>query len=100
MDGDEIIETDDTIVWARQFEINDRIIGKTKISEEIKVSTVFLGVDHADTPEGPPVLFETMVFGGPNDQETQRYCTVKQARDGHAEMVRSEQAREAECQNL
>lgn len=36
------------------------------------VSTVFLGLDHNWRPDGPPILWETMVFGGPHDQEQWR----------------------------
>lgn len=48
------------------------------------VSTVFLGCDHNWSGEGPPVLFETMVFGGPLDEEQVRYCTLAEARAGHS----------------
>ena len=33
-------------------------------AEPIHVSTVWLGIDHAYTEGGPPVIFETMIFGG------------------------------------
>jgi hypothetical protein len=51
------------------------------------VSTVFLGIDHRYGPDGPPVLFETMVFGGPLDQEQERCCTWDEAEMMHARMV-------------
>lgn len=47
-----------------------------------QVSTVFLGVDHAFLG-GPPVLFETMVFGGERDGDMERYCTWEEAEAGH-----------------
>lgn len=50
------------------------------------VSTVFLGLDHG-WGEGPPILFETMVFGGPLDQEMERYCTWDEAVAGHERWV-------------
>jgi hypothetical protein len=53
---------------------------------EVRVSTVFLGIDHAW--EGPPLLFETMVFGGPLDEEMERYSTWEEAERGHAVMAR------------
>lgn len=52
--------------------------------EGVKVSTVFLGIDRAIF--GPPVLFETMVFGGVLDREKQWYCTWEEAKKGHEEM--------------
>lgn len=36
---------------------------------------------------GPPILFETMVFGGPLNEEQVRYVTWDEAERGHAEMV-------------
>jgi hypothetical protein len=33
----------------------------------IGISTVFLGLDHRHFGDGPPLLFETMVFGGSRD---------------------------------
>lgn len=54
---------------------------------DIKVSTVFLGIDHRFGMAGPPILFETMVFGGLLDQEQMRYATMVEARAGHVAMV-------------
>jgi hypothetical protein len=52
------------------------------------VSTVWLGLDHAHG-DGPPILFETMVFGEGSwtEQDCQRYTTELEARIGHTEMV-------------
>ena len=51
------------------------------------VSTVWLGLDHR-FGAGPPLIFETLVFGGPLDGEMQRYSTEQDAQAGHREMVR------------
>ena len=51
--------------------------------EPVTVSTVWLGLDHS-FGAGPPIIFETMVFGGPYNQECWRYSTEQQAREGHA----------------
>lgn len=51
-----------------------------------EVSTVFLGINHR-FGDGPPLIFESMVFGGPLDQEQRRYSTEVEARVGHAELV-------------
>lgn len=51
-----------------------------------EVSTVFLGLDHS-FGSGPPLLFETLVFGGPFDQEMERYATWVEAEYGHVRMV-------------
>lgn len=50
---------------------------------EAEVSTVFLALDHSHYPSGPPILFETMVFGGPHDEHTDRYATWDEAVAGH-----------------
>lgn len=54
----------------------------------ILVSTVFLGMDHG-YPADPtkPVVFETMVFGGPLDGSQGRYATYELAIKGHNEWV-------------
>jgi len=52
----------------------------------VTVSTVFLCFDHNFGP-GPPVLFETMVFGGEHDGEMERYTTYADALVGHDEML-------------
>lgn len=56
-------------------------------SDPVTVSTVFLGLDHNHWGEGPPILFETMAFGGPLDQHQVRYTTYGSAMRGHAELL-------------
>ena len=51
------------------------------------MSTVFLGLNHAVSENGPPLLFETMVFGGQLDSEQERYTTWEEAELGHSAMV-------------
>jgi hypothetical protein len=83
---------DDLMTWARWFKTADRTVsndydegdeGKT-----IRVSTVFLGLDHNFIGSGPPILYETMVFGGVLDGEMDRYATREEAMIGHQEMCR------------
>ena len=52
----------------------------------VRVSTVFLGLDHSHG-HGEPVLFETMVFGGKHDELMARYSTHTEALNGHREIV-------------
>jgi len=75
----------DVIEWARWFEKADRKVAHTKIGEAT-ISTVFLGLDHS-FGLGPPLIYETMVFGGKLDEEMERYSTWEQAEAGHAAMV-------------
>lgn len=52
--------------------------------DNTKVSTVFLGIDHSFGYGGPPVLFETMIFGGEQDGYQERCCTYDEAIAMHA----------------
>lgn len=66
-----------------------RTVARTMITTDrgrVEVSTVFLVLDHG-WDDGPPVLWETMTFGGPDDLATQRYRSVQDAIDGHADIV-------------
>lgn len=49
----------------------------------VRVSTVFLGLDHS-FGAGPPVLWETMIFGGDHDEYQERYTSYEDAVEGHA----------------
>jgi len=67
--------------WAQRFEKADRHVAMTE-HNGIKVSTVFLGLDHA-FGGGPPQLFETMIFGGEHDEYQERCSTWEQAEEMH-----------------
>jgi len=64
----------------------DWVVSKSKVPGG-EVSTVFLGIDHRMFGEGPPVLFETMVFGGRMDEHQMRFCTWKEALAHHKQLV-------------
>lgn len=84
VDG-EVVEEHDLLKWGQWFETGERKIEITG-RDGVKVSTVFLGLDHS-FGEGPPLLFETMVFGGSHDQDMDRYSTIEEAKAGHVAMV-------------
>jgi len=75
----------DLITWAKWFETADLHVAMDEIGD-VRISTVFLGLDH-QFGDGPPLLFETLVFGGKLDDEMDRYTTWEEAEKGHAEMV-------------
>ena len=75
----------DIVRWAKWFERADRLVARTQVGDGY-VSTVFLGIDHA-FGEGRPVLYETLVRGGPLDEKMERYWTRAQAVEGHRIMV-------------
>ena len=64
-----------------------RTVALTEIANGIRVSTVFLGVDHNWSREGSPILFETMVFGVDNEHQ-RRYSTWEQAEQGHRDVIK------------
>lgn len=63
-------------------------VSQTEIDEDVRVSTVWLGLDHNFYGEGPPLIFETMIFGGPLNDYQERYSTEEQARTGHNAAVK------------
>lgn len=72
----------DLLTWGRWMESADRHIAQTWF-DNVCVSTLFLGLDHRFTDEGPPILWESMVFGGPLDGEMRRYASRAEADAGH-----------------
>ena len=77
----------DLLTWARWMERDRdaRHVAETTIGPS-RVSTLFLGFDHALS--GPRrILFETMIFGGPEDGYQARYSTWAEAEAGHAKAV-------------
>lgn len=83
------IATDNVLKWAQMFESSDRVVAQTNVTDDIRVSTVFLGIDHGNG-EGEPILFETIVFGGEHDGRTERYSTWNEAQKGHNNIVADE----------
>ena len=74
--------------WAIWFETRaGRVIKQITLPDGVRVSTVFLGLDHSHFPGGPPVLFETMIFGGAHDQFQARYTTYEAALVGHQSAI-------------
>lgn len=69
---------DDDSLWHKYRQVTD--------TDTAQVSTVWLGLDHS-FDEGPPLIFESLVFGGALDQEMDRYSTWREAQNGHAAMV-------------
>lgn len=66
-----------------------RVTSVTAPAVDFIVSTVWLGVNYNFGDDGPPIIFETMVFGGNEDQQEScyRWTTRQAAADGHAEIV-------------
>jgi hypothetical protein len=77
--------------WGVWMTKNDskRILRKTFVSEDVEISTVFLGLDHNFSGDGNPVLFETMIFGGERDGEMYRYHTYDEAMTDHQAIIKT-----------
>jgi hypothetical protein len=76
--------------WAVWFEKHyfdgGRVVGKWE-HHGVEISTVFLGMDHGFG--GPPMIFETMIFGGPHDGEQWRHSTWEEAEAFHMATCRT-----------
>lgn len=78
----------DTLKWAAWFEDVENRIVEQDIIDGVQISTVFLGLDHGPNDQGPPVLWETMIFGGSHHEYQCRYTSHEEALCGHAAAVR------------
>ena len=77
----------DLIAWAKVFHDPRRIVAQTDLGT-IRVSTVFLGLDHSfGFGGGEPVLWETMIFSGTQNDYQERYTSRADAVAGHARAV-------------
>ena len=72
--------------FVRAIEHADRTVARDQIGE-VLVSTVFLALDH-QYGNGPPLLYETMVFVDGESGEWQwRYHTRESAEIGHRRVL-------------
>lgn len=69
------------LVYASRFH-NSKRVDLTTIDDS-HISTVFLGIDHRFGDDGPPILFETMIFGGKFNDYQERCSTWDQAVEMH-----------------
>ena len=86
LQGHQVVPEGDLLKWARRLETAERIVARDEVGE-VTVSSVFLGLDYNFSSISPPLLFETMVFGGSLDGEQERYPTWEEAEAGHARWV-------------
>lgn len=79
--------------WAVLFEdFERRQVADTTIGD-VRISTVWLGLNYRFLDDGAPLIFESMVFGGEFDAHCERYPNWAAALAGHDQlvaMVRSE----------
>src|SRR5436189_165925 len=82
---------DGFFAWAEDMQnLYYRVVAVDTLPNGYRVSTVWLGLDHNFSLEGPPLIFETMVFGKElwMDLDSARYATEAEAMEGHWRMVR------------
>lgn len=86
----EVVSEEHSWLYTPEYQILDRTIitDAADPKKTFDVSTVWLGIDMSYGFGGPPIIFETMVFGeGSHDEDCVRCATEAQAREGHTEMV-------------
>lgn len=74
------------------MDLADRRVDSCRFSfnnVQYHISTVFLCLDHNFNNNGPPILFETMIFREPEyiDMYCERYATYDEAKEGHLEAI-------------
>lgn len=73
-DGIDPVPVNNVMEWAAAFDNKSRFVQKTELPNGVTISTVFLSLDHGFGDDGPPLVWETLVFGGPGDQEIMERC--------------------------
>lgn len=78
----------DVHVWGA---LREDFEGSCRVAEDTigdaYVSTAWIGIDLGHHQYSPPLIFETMVFGGRMDMEVRRAATREQALAVHQETV-------------
>ena len=84
-----IVKPVELMEWAEWFETANRIVKQETLSNKLRVSTVFLGLNH-NFGIWKPLWFETMVFPEKDmgDLDMDRYTTWEEAEKGHKKMVK------------
>lgn len=82
---------EETLAWAAKIEDKKYFrVAETTLTDGKWISTVWLGLDHNYMHDGPPLIFETMVFPSEGDfgeLDCERYSTEQEALAGHAALV-------------
>ena len=84
-DGKTPVLCESAAEWGRLFDREKRKVAFNEVGD-VNVSTVFLGLDH-NYEDGPPILFETMIFGGEHDEYQDRCATWNEALEMHDRAV-------------
>ena len=89
-------DIDACLIWAKLFEDTEyKVLARTELPNGVRISTVWIGIDHSFLTEGLPMIFETMIFGEnatQGDEYQERYATEEEALAGHKTITRIEEA--------
>lgn len=87
MDGTPYEGNDPVLQWAKDMEKGNKI-KLTLLPDGIRISTVWLGLDH-NLGEGRPLIYESMVFDKDRKELDQvRYATIEKALKDHDRLVK------------
>ena len=87
--GNPVVEQD-ILRWSVWYgRAKNRLLKQDRVAPGVLVSSSFLGIHHSFIFRGRshPILWETMVIGGPHDRYCQHYATREEALAGHASAV-------------
>lgn len=80
--------------WSRLFELRAQDTAleswwrrQTRLDDKVEVSTVWIGL--VMSTGGPPLIWESMIFGGNHDGDQWRYASRAEALDHHENIVRA-----------
>src|SRR5262245_37646077 len=73
--------------WQAWMQWNDQPLAETHVARGVWVTTRFMGFDQRGIKIGAPLLWETMIFGGPHDLHQQRYTSEADALKSHERAV-------------
>lgn len=74
--------------WAAKFENPAyMLVVETTLASGTRITTIWIGLDHRFSGDGPPLIFETTVRGGVCSGEGERYATEAEAEVGHKRWV-------------
>lgn len=77
----------DRAEWLNWYATADRLVADTRLGD-IRVTTVFMGLEHNPLPDGRPTLFETEINIHGKASPLDRYAVWEDAEAGHAQVVR------------
>jgi len=87
-----VSEEPNLLAWMNWFDQANPLIAHNRLLDGTHISTVFLGINR-NYGSGSPLLFETMVIGGPHTGYLERYGTKEEALAGHERAVRIAQGK-------